>query len=781
LLGVSLFLLLFPLALGRPGVPTHLKADEAAYYGMALSLGDDGDLAFEQRDVDRLFDEFPYQPINNLILMSADGWRTVHYGKPFTYSLFAAPFARLGGAHGVLFFNMLLLVAMVWMGTLYLRRYNPEGLAALYAGGFFLLSVGFAYVFWLQPEVFNMAAVTACLFWGLPREAGQEGGAEEGLPRPRRELLHAVLSGVALALAVSHKPMLAIVGVAPLWAWWREHRWRQALAWAVGAAGCLALLAASSQALTGTPSSYLGVQRGGFTLCAPGTMPALPTAATPSLPSPSPPVATTTAASSPAAAATAPAGPEAGGGAAAIAASPTRNSYSWLLRLPDTSPSELAANLGYFLWGRHTGLLLYMPFATLSVVLFLLHARRSVVRWLLLGSATAFALFFLLLIAWNWQGGGGFVGNRYFVNVYPLFLFLVTRVRPKTVIPAGYALAGLFLSPLLLAPFGSPGPEPTLQMHVRGIPFRWFPLELTLRNVPGYQRVPLGDFRLIGRREAFLPLSESMWLHGALPVELWLVADRPLGRLAFQVTSAAPHNRVEVRMGDFRRTLALDAGESARVDLPPPRADREWTIKTGRLHAYRLLVTSSRGRPRTWERESPPNSCPGWPWQAKQPDSFYTGVELLYLGSGEGLDADVYGVRWREIVVPTRVRAGEQFTVRAVVRNTSHAPWPNRGGARVRLAYHWLRTARDGRLAMAIAEGERIELPRALAPGDEAPVTLRVEAPPGSGHYLLALDPVFETVAWFSDRVREQVVILPVEVTAATPATPAPTPQPGYR
>ena len=83
LVGISAFLLLFPFALGRPGAPTHLKADEAAYFGMALSLAHDGDLAFTARDVDRFFSEFPFQPVNNLILMSGDGWRTVSYAKPF--------------------------------------------------------------------------------------------------------------------------------------------------------------------------------------------------------------------------------------------------------------------------------------------------------------------------------------------------------------------------------------------------------------------------------------------------------------------------------------------------------------------------------------------------------------------------------------------------------------------------------------------------------------------------------------------------------------------------
>src|SRR5437764_766036 len=84
-------------------------------------------------------------------------------------------------------------------------RYTPPGVAALFSSSFFLLSVGFSYVFWLQPEVFNMFSVAACLFFGLPRTD------ESGLPDRRREIVFAALSGAALVLAVYNKPMFAAV------------------------------------------------------------------------------------------------------------------------------------------------------------------------------------------------------------------------------------------------------------------------------------------------------------------------------------------------------------------------------------------------------------------------------------------------------------------------------------------------------------------------------------------------------------------------------------------
>ena len=83
LLSLSAALLAFPLTLGKPGLPTNLKADEAAYYLMALSLAHDGDLELSPQDVARAFQEFPFAPVNNLILMSDDGWRTVYFAKPY--------------------------------------------------------------------------------------------------------------------------------------------------------------------------------------------------------------------------------------------------------------------------------------------------------------------------------------------------------------------------------------------------------------------------------------------------------------------------------------------------------------------------------------------------------------------------------------------------------------------------------------------------------------------------------------------------------------------------
>jgi len=775
LLCLLLFLLLFPLTLGKPGLPPTLKADEGAYYLMARSLAEDGDLRYETRDGDRIFEEFPFIPTRNVILMSDDGWRSVYFGKPYIYSLFAAPFAGLFGANGMVFFNMLLLVAMVGMGAVYLGRFNPPGRAALASALFFLLSAGFVYVFWIHTEIFNMAAVTACLFFLLHPDRS----------RPRAPLGSLALSGAALALAVYNKPMILAVGLAaaahlgaPLLrrATRTGRAGRAAAAWVLGFVVCLGLVAGLATALTGHPSPYLGVRRQGVTVCDPGQMPRIAEGVRAGEPA-----ATPVAEGTEETEATDEAGKE---------APLPANAWGWLLKMPKTSFGAIAENLGYFFWGRHAGLLLYMPFALVAVGFFFRERwrrRRAIAvaaaggadaadaadavgaRWALLLGLVAYGLFFLLFISWNWQGGGGFVGNRYFVNVYPAFLFLMIRIEPRWPLPLGSAVAGLFLAPILLTPLGVTTPEPTLQVHTRNAPFRWFPLELSLRNVPGYHRERVGDLRLVARKDQVVPLGERFWVQGAGTVEILLLAapsesGAAARRLVFRVATPVADQRVTLRLGGDTQVLDLPAaGQGAMVTFSPSGPDRWTTQRFGvRLAVYRLEVSTRRGALQTWTRQYPPEVCPAFAYNASKEETFLTGVDLLYLGDGAMLNDDVFQVGWGAVEMPETVTVGERFVLRVRLMNRSAVPWSQEGAARVKLSYHW----RDEEGAAVVWDGLRTELPGTVAAGGRSRVAVAVEAPAKPGRYTLELDPLLEHVGWFSER-GGQVYRATVEVVPA--------------
>ncbi len=736
---LSLFLLLFPIGLGMPGAVVALKADEGAYYLMALSLAHDRDLEMDEADLERAFDDFPYRFISNLILMTDDGWHTAFYGKPYVYPLFAAPFAWLGGAKGLLVFNMLLMVGMIWLGALRLGRSEDGPWAAGFAAVFFLLSSAFAYVFWLQPEVFNMAAIAACLFLGLGRPAAK---AREGEPDELPGPWQAFASGLALALAVYNKPVFAAFALPVVGGLLLRRRFRAAGAWVLGLAFSLAAVAGGAMVLTGHATPYLGVVRQGATLCEPGVMPVE--------------------------AIDEEAEPEA---VVAGSNSPTGNAWSWLFRIPRAPLRETAENVGYFLWGRHTGFLLYLPFGALALVLFLLHGRRSAQGWLLAGALVVVAAFFLLFIPFNWHGGGGFIGNRYFVSVYPAFFFLVTKLRPRFLLAPAAAAAGLLLAPVLFTPLGASEPEPTLQRHVRGLAYRAFPLELSLRNVPGYHRLPAGALRIVARKDQVLPQGEPLWIRSADSVELTFLSPAPIAKAVFLVENLATRNRVRLELAGAEVNLDFAAGrEARRVVLEPAGPSRTRSEKGSILYVYRLEVAPSTGRVLPWTRTYPPSPCPNFVGPASVPDTFPVGAVLTYLGDGADLDANVFELTWQAATVPAVVDPGSRFKVPVTLRNTSAAAWRGNGAARVKLSSHWRRL--DG--PETVFDGLRTELPGAVAPGAEVALELEVEAPATAGRYRLELDPVYEFVAWFSEKgvapfVAEVVVGAPPAVGEVPP------------
>jgi hypothetical protein len=727
-LSLSLALVLFPLGIVRPGWPPTLKADEPAYYGMALSLAHDFDVRCDLSDVRRLTDGYPYLPINNLILMSDDGWETVYYGKPYIFSLIAAPAVRFFGEHGMVAVNMLLLMAMIWMGSVYLGRFNSWQLAMLFSVGFFVLSSAFAYVFWLQPEILNMFSIAACLFLAFHQPEGGPRAADE-----RRRLLRILGSGAVLALAVYNKPVLAALGLPALWVVYRKRGgWKAVSAWLAAATLAMGLLAGLGYALSGHPTAYLGVARGGVRLEDPDETDDYLARLRDFV---------------------------------AKRADENANSWQWIFHVPEVQSAEFFENLGYFLWGRHTGLFLYMPFAGLALLLFLINSPRSGSRWIVIGSSALVALFFLLFIEFNWHGGGGFVGNRYFVNVYPAFLFLLTRIRPAWSVAAGYAVGGLFLGPIVFSPFGAPVPSPTLQAHVRNYPFRSHPLELTIKkNVPGYDGTNLGGVRLLSRSDHVRTSKKRpgmFWVQGAVEIEVLMLTRRPLDSLMFEVRTIAPDNEVRIETAGEERIVPFESAHNARsrrttVEIDPGEPER-MTYDAGQpIYVYEMRVEPRTGRvPRGSDGEyiDPP---------------FYLGTVITYLGQRHQLEEQAhYQVTWEAVEAPDSVAARSEMQVTTTLRNDGETAWSSQGAIPVNLGYHWLDAAGE----TLRYEGTRTAFREQVEPGATTEVTMTVLAPDEPGLYTLELDLVRERIAWFSRRgaATERVQVEVTEAVAAPP------------
>ncbi|HMA29588.1 MAG TPA: hypothetical protein VKS23_06975 [Thermoanaerobaculia bacterium] len=111
----------------------------------------------------------------------------------------------------------------------------------------------------------------------------------------------------------------------------------------------------------------------------------------------------------------------------------------------------------------------------------------------------------------------------------------------------------------------------------------------------------------------------------------------------------------------------------------------------------------------------------------------------------QGFRADISAAR-----LPASVPAGSVFTAHVTVRNASPVEW--RGGRglpnALNLAYHWLSPGGE----TLVFDGRRTPLPRRVAPGESVSLEAAIDVPVQPGDYVLELDLVQESVAWFGSR-----------------------------
>jgi hypothetical protein len=140
---------------------------------------------------------------------------------------------------------------------------------------------------------------------------------------------------------------------------------------------------------------------------------------------------------------------------------------------------DIAHNIMYYFIGRFGGILPYFFPAVLAMFLFFIFEPKSLVRWILFLGAGAAAMVYIVMIPTNVIGGGGTVANRYFMNILPLFFFLLPRKLPSwteaVAVIGGFLFAGhIILNPLFHSRFPSFYAEnPVLKM---------LPVEFTMLN-----------------------------------------------------------------------------------------------------------------------------------------------------------------------------------------------------------------------------------------------------------------------------------------------------------
>jgi SAM-dependent methyltransferase len=125
------------------------------------------------------------------------------------------------------------------------------------------------------------------------------------------------------------------------------------------------------------------------------------------------------------------------------------------------------------------------------------------------------------------------------------------------------------------------------------------------------------------------------------------------------------------------------------------------------------------------------------------PDRLRTPAPLRRTGDPPRLQGS-HDVEFAALDAPADAAANTTLACTLTLRNRSWRTLSSADG--IFASYHWL----DATGAVVVQDGARSPLPRAVEPGGECTMTLRVDTPAAPGRYTLAVDLVEEGVTWFS-------------------------------
>ncbi|MEE2792822.1 MAG: hypothetical protein VX453_14395 [Acidobacteriota bacterium] len=545
------------LSVDVPRALRGIKGDEATYVAMALSLAHDGDLVYERQDEERFFSLYQGGPegiylkggvrsifeVNETFpflhrLTYSDGRDDrFYFGKAYISSVFAVPFVWLAGINGLLWFNVVLFSLVFLCGYRFIAATSREVVAVLYALAFFGVSVVPLYVLWLSSDMFHIAGVVVSYFLWFYKDVAPNsvtwwdrwfrGGASD--------LLAAVLLGLVIFSKPWPHPLLILPPVLHLW---RQRRFRHGVV--VGFLAAAVSWAAFG--LNGAVSGELNYQGGLDRRYVAGEFPF-----------------------------------EQGNEWSNLGVSMATNSIVVEEPLGTAAFLTLAFhNARYFLFGRHFGFVPFFFPGVVAVVLFLsVYRTARMWGWVTLGTIVLAAATLAIYMPFTWSGGGGPSGNRYFLSIYPLLLFLTPPLRTHWTALAACLGGALFIGHILVDPFASAkqtyvGPE-------RGL-LRALPVELTtvldlpiMLDAPR-ARVSYGDSPMMQLyfldRNASLPEPQGFWILGKRRADIIVRTGREL--VTITVTARSPiATKVSIDIGGGDEVIALKPGVSGTATIRP--------------------------------------------------------------------------------------------------------------------------------------------------------------------------------------------------------------------
>lgn len=561
----------FALSVKFPVVAFGFQSDESTYYSLGHSFAKDFDAQFQRQDLVRVWKEFPTGPQGIFLKRGRHVWLEsqsqfpfvrletspdsrsdrLYYGKAFIYPLAAAPFIVLFGTNGFLVLHAILLTACFGACYAFVRARSSEATAIVFAVAFLFASAAPVYFVWLTPELFNLAMVLLGLFLWAYKEVAPPlvptGTWTDRWARLLRSPWSDVLACVLLGVATFSKPLNVLAAAPVLGLALLRRQWGRV------AAICVTFVVTTGglffvNLLSAGDFNYQGGERATFYNAFPFQTP----------------------------------------DATFERLGEIRATDGLLTEVifnRDALTTVLSWNLLYFVVGRHTGLVPYFFPGILALGAFLLagRQRREPFQWLVLVTLALAAVALLVYMPFTYSGGGGPVGNRYFMGYYALFLLLVpAAMTPRVAVAA--AGGALFTAQLVFNPFFTSFFPAT---HPKYGPFRWLPIELSLVNdlpvnvTPSRAKQPLAGDPPIQAYflddNAYNREGEWFWVRGESRADLILRAPaRPHPDGAF-TTLALEALEIELANGAAASVVTIDTGaERLRVE---PGAYNSQTVR----------------------------------------------------------------------------------------------------------------------------------------------------------------------------------------------------------
>jgi hypothetical protein len=530
-----------------------IKGDEATYVSMALSAAYDGDLTYERKDLERFWRLYGNGP-EGVFLKRGKEWRgrfdaaapflhvsrhsdrrddRLYFGKAFAYPVLAAPFVRLAGLNGMLVFHVLLLGGVLFCGYTYLSASSGSLPALLFTLAFLGASVVPVYGVLLSSDFFNFALVFFAYFLWLYKEVAQDKSGRSFLRSFGSDLAAALLLGIA---AFSKLTNILLVAPPVLWWWSRRRLWPSAAVTVTFGLVFAALVVANGMIMG--EFNYQGGDRKTFY----GSFPFDSPAATWN-----------------------------DRGIASV----TNDADTANVLEPSEFVNRFGHNLEYFFVGRHFGLVPYFFPGVLAALWWVLsRERKRVWRGLSFLTLAVSVAGLLAFFPYSWSGGGGPIGNRYFLSFYPVLFFLTPPLSSPGLPLLSWLGGALFTAHIVINPFTAE--KFTYLMTERGAA-RTLPVELTMANDlpvmlagPSRAHIPYGHdptmLLYFLDQNAYPPEPPGMWIAGGRRADVLVRTEDPFDHLS--VTAESPLATVlTVSLGGDPVDVPITPHKPVRFDL----------------------------------------------------------------------------------------------------------------------------------------------------------------------------------------------------------------------